>query len=79
MLVSGVITQGARHTPDWVTEYRVSYSLDGQRWDYYKENGTAKVISFFHLRSMVNSYVIYAFNYNLSTKYHIWSPEFFAK
>lgn len=44
MLVSGVITQGARHTPDWVTEYRVSYSLDGQRWDYYKENGTAKVI-----------------------------------
>ena len=49
MLVSGVITQGARHTPDWVTEYRVSYSLDGQRWDYYKENGTAKVILFYTL------------------------------
>lgn len=47
MLVSGVITQGARHTPDWVTEYRVSYSLDGQRWDYYKENGTAKVILYY--------------------------------
>lgn len=47
MLVSGVITQGARHTSDWVTEYRVSYSLDGQRWDYYKENGTAKVILYY--------------------------------
>lgn len=43
-LVSGVITQGARHTPDYVAQYRVSYSLDGQRWTVYKENGTERVI-----------------------------------
>lgn len=44
MLISGVVTQGARHTPDFVTQYRVGYSIDGQRWNIYKENGTDKVI-----------------------------------
>ena len=43
MLISGVVTQGARHTPDFVTQYRVGYSIDGQRWNIYKENGTDKV------------------------------------
>lgn len=47
MLISGVITQGARHTPDFVTQYRVSYSIDGQRWDIYKENGTERVTYIF--------------------------------
>ena len=47
MLISGVITQGARHTPDFVDQYRVSYSVDGQRWDIYKENGEEKVIHVF--------------------------------
>jgi len=47
MLISGVITQGARHTPDFVDQYRVSYSIDGQRWDIYKENGEEKVIDVF--------------------------------
>lgn len=47
MLISGVITQGARHTPDFVDQYRVSYSIDGQRWDIYKENGKEKVLYFF--------------------------------
>ena len=42
-LVSGVITQGARHTPDYVVLYRVSYSLDGHRWNVYKENDTERV------------------------------------
>ncbi len=46
LLVGGVTTQGARHTPDFVTSYRVSYSIDGQRWTIYKENGTEKVIIF---------------------------------
>lgn len=47
MLISGVVTQGARHTPDFVDQYRVSYSIDGQRWDIYKENGKERVIYVF--------------------------------
>ena len=79
MLVSGVITQGARHTPDWVTEYRVSYSLDGQRWDYYKENGTAKVILYYTEYLWYIPMLSMLSTFNLSTKYHMWSAEFFAK
>ena len=48
-LVSGVITQGARHTPDYVAQYRVSYSLDGQRWTVYRENGTERVIQYMYM------------------------------
>lgn len=47
MLISGVVTQGALHTPDFVDQYRVSYSIDGQRWDIYKENGKERVIYVF--------------------------------
>ena len=47
MLVSGVTTQGARHTPDFVTQYRVGYSIDGQRWTIYRENGTERVMYLF--------------------------------
>ena len=49
MLISGVITQGASHTLDFVDQYRVSYSIDGQRWDIYKENGKEKVLCIFVL------------------------------
>ena len=44
-LVSGVITQGwrTRYSLDFVTQYRVSHSLDGQRWDIYKEDGQERV------------------------------------
>ena len=50
MLVSGVTTQGARHTPDFVTQYRVGYSIDGQRWTIYKENGTERVMYHFFIQ-----------------------------
>ena len=57
-LVSGVITQGARHTPDYVAQYRVSYSLDGQRWTVYKENGTERVIQYMYMCQLWSYYFI---------------------
>ena len=57
-LVSGVITQGARHTPDYVAQYRVSYSLDGQRWTVYRENGTERVIQYMYMCQLWSYYFI---------------------
>lgn len=57
-LVSGVITQGARHTPDYVAQYRVSYSLDGQRWTVYRENGTERVIQYMYICQLWSYYFI---------------------
>jgi ABC-type sugar transport system ATPase subunit len=41
--VTGVATQGRCEYLQWVTSYTVSYSNDGQIWEFFKESGNAKV------------------------------------
>ena len=50
-LVSGILTQGKSDTDDWVTEYRLGHSIDGKKWNIYKEDGKEKV--WHHLHEMV--------------------------
>ena len=47
--VTGVATQGRCNHPQWVLTYTVSYSSDGQNWEFYKESGTEKVCIAFHI------------------------------
>jgi hypothetical protein len=42
-VVTGVGTQGRRNADQWVKTYTVSYSSDGQSFDYYKINGVVMV------------------------------------
>ena len=37
--VTGVMLQGRKDTDQWVTEYKVEYSIDGQNWTYVQSNG----------------------------------------
>jgi hypothetical protein len=42
--VTGVATQGrCSQWQQWVTSYTVSYSTDGEIWEFYKESGSTKV------------------------------------
>ena len=47
--VTGVATQGRCNHPQWVLTYTVSYSSDGQNWEFYKESSTEKVCIAFHI------------------------------
>ncbi|KXJ25309.1 Contactin-associated protein like 5-2 [Exaiptasia diaphana] len=42
MAITMVATQGRRTHNQWVTKYSLSYSLDGNQWEHYKE-GCVKV------------------------------------
>lgn len=35
--VTGVATQGADSSTDWVTSYKLQYSSDGSNWQYYSK------------------------------------------
>ena len=49
--VTGVATQGRCVHPQWVKSYKVSYSTDGQNWEFYDESGSTKVsLTFFFRR-----------------------------
>ncbi|XP_019628653.1 PREDICTED: LOW QUALITY PROTEIN: uncharacterized protein LOC109473222 [Branchiostoma belcheri] len=37
MVVTGVVTQGKHGCEEWVTGYHLSYSLDGETWEYYND------------------------------------------
>jgi hypothetical protein len=41
-IVCGVATQGNRNNYEWVTQYKLRFSMDGSDWDTYKENGKDK-------------------------------------
>ena len=43
--VSGIMTQGGRNrgTEGWINNYTVSYSTDGEMFQYYSENDATKV------------------------------------
>ena len=43
--VRGVATQGRQDANQWVKSYSVSYSLKGNRFVPYKENGRLRVMS----------------------------------
>ncbi|XP_014665852.1 PREDICTED: hemocytin-like [Priapulus caudatus] len=45
--ISGVVTQGHKELPYWVTNYRVSYSVDGRDTSYYSDSpdGNPKVFT----------------------------------
>ena len=47
--VTGVATQGRCTWPQWVTSFEVSYSTDGENWEFYKESGSIKVRLIFSL------------------------------
>lgn len=35
MRISAVITQGRQDADEWVTSYKLQYSVDGSSWNYY--------------------------------------------
>ncbi|KAI8510919.1 hypothetical protein Bbelb_118350 [Branchiostoma belcheri] len=37
MVVTGVVTQGKHGCEEWVTGYHLSYSQDGETWEYYND------------------------------------------
>ena len=41
--VTGVATQGRNSIDQWVTKYKLSFSEDGEDFQYYKEQGQIKV------------------------------------
>lgn len=41
--VTKVATQGRRDADHWVTQFSLSYSLDGTHWAEYKENSVKRV------------------------------------
>lgn len=41
--VTKVATQGRRDADHWVTQFSLSYSLDGTYWAEYKENSVTRV------------------------------------
>ena len=42
--ICAVATQGSPlYDTDWVTKYRLQFSMDGQNFTFYTENGTVKV------------------------------------
>ena len=43
MAVKKVATQGRRDYPNWVTSYKISFTVDGIDWVLYAENGIVKV------------------------------------
>ena len=44
MKITAIQTQGRNVHAQWVTQYKVSYSLDGKKWTTYKrEDGEDKV------------------------------------
>ena len=51
--ISAIMTQGRDGSgcscSEWVTEYKLSYSLCGSFWSEYKANGSIKVRLFYHL------------------------------
>ena len=47
--ICAVATQGSSlHGSDWVTKYRIQFSMDGQTFTNYTENGTVKVKGALH-------------------------------
>lgn len=43
--VTGVLTQGRGDNMEWVSQYLVSYSPDGQMWSYVTESNNAARVS----------------------------------
>lgn len=43
--VTGVITQGRGDGSEWVSEYLVSYSPDGESWNYVTDNSDIARVS----------------------------------
>ena len=44
-LVCAIATQGSGNSskPAFATEYKVSFSIDGSKWDFYRESGGVQV------------------------------------
>ena len=43
--VCRVAMQGQQNSRNWITHYKVAFSLDGRHWSIYKEVGKEKVCS----------------------------------
>ena len=44
--ISGIVTQGRGAVKEWVTNFKVSYSMDAYNWDYARDiYGNKKVLS----------------------------------
>ncbi|XP_048583976.1 uncharacterized protein LOC5501433 isoform X1 [Nematostella vectensis] len=41
-IICAIATQGSHTSAEWVTKYKVAYSIDGQTWSLYQENGANK-------------------------------------
>ena len=44
--LTNVATQGRRDADHWVTQFSLSYSLDGKHWAEYKENSVTLVSNY---------------------------------
>lgn len=51
------MTQGRGDGSEWVTEYLVSYSPDGEQWNYVTDNSEIARVSPCHITPYINSVV----------------------
>ncbi|KAK3611483.1 hypothetical protein CHS0354_039095 [Potamilus streckersoni] len=72
--IVGIITQGRQDMPQWVTTYTVSYSMDGQTWQDYKDVG-ASVSKLFQGNYDQNTPVIGAFDREILARYVRINPK----
>ncbi|KAK3611486.1 hypothetical protein CHS0354_039099 [Potamilus streckersoni] len=72
--IVGIITQGRQDMPQWVTTYTVSYSIDGQTWQDYKDVG-ASVSRLFQGNYDQNTPVIGAFDREILARYVRINPK----
>ena len=67
-LLTNFATQGRPSSPQWVTSYKIMFSLDSVKWEEYKENGVVKVCDAFFSRgiSQATRHVTWPVSYDLS-------------
>ena len=47
--ITTVASQGSHNYDEWVTAYKLSYSLDGGKWTYYEEINEPKVRQYLYI------------------------------
>ena len=67
-LLTNFATQGRPSSPQWVTSYKIMFSLDSVKWEEYKENGVVKVCDAFFSRGISHAtrHVTLPVSYDLS-------------
>ena len=54
--VCAVATQGDINGNKWITDFKLSYSSDGNNWTTYKDSNNAEVVRFYYWYRKANSH-----------------------